>query len=253
MDDAKDADGDALVLIDAPFMPDPVADREMGNDASEQIADEWLRDCRLTIVRRVIEPITLPQGPGGVVRFACTFQPGSTPNLRFGSAQISLRLNTPADVTISALQPQSIVDEQPVEFTLETTGKLGLKGFTHLPGVETGIDQKTGMKYASYHCRVTGSGESSRMARWILVEDPIRKDGIGNTVELAVTLPVTGEVTASLSVSARLLQTGLAGDLERFRNLILRRHPQERTYPITMIIAAVPQQKSLIDRFFGKA
>lgn len=86
------------LLIDAPLVPDPDAEEEMGPGDLEPIADEDLRGSRLLLVRRAIEPIDLEGTPGGVVQLACTFQPAQ--GTRFTFAQFRLRLVIPAGIRI---------------------------------------------------------------------------------------------------------------------------------------------------------
>lgn len=231
-------------LIDAPLVPDPDADEELGPTDVEAIADEDLRGSRLLLVRRAIEPIDLEGTAGGVVQLVCTFQPAV--GTRFTSAQFRLRLVTPDGLKIIDLAPRSVDDPNPVEFTLNGKGQLGIKhpAVPVEPGVEVGVSKT----YAKYHCRVQGAGEGTSLARWDFRENPDRRDGIGREQILTVTLPVVGPVTGSAIVSARLAKAGLRGSLEAVRDLILGPTPNERIYPIAF---EIPESSSNnLARFF---
>ena len=223
-------------MIDAPFMPDPDADQELGATDLETIADQDLKGSRLLVVRRAIEPIDLDGTPGGVVQFACTFQPA--PETRFTLAQFRLRLVMPDGVQIVDLAPRSISDPSPVEFTLTRKGKLGLSGVTGpvKPEVELGSSKK----FVRYHCQVQGAGEGTNLARWDFRENPDRQDGIGPEQVLALTLPVTGPVTGGVIVSARLARAGLRGRVAAFRDLILGAGTKQQSYMINFEIPEAP-------------
>lgn len=238
---------DDAVLIEAPFVPDPDADEELGPTDVEAIADQDLQGSRLLLVRRAIEPIDLGGTLGGVVQIACTFQPAQ--GTRFTSAQFRLRLVSPEGTKIIDLAPRSLDDPNPVEFILNGKGQLGIKNpaIPLEPGVEVGISKQ----YAKYHCKVQGTGEGTNLARWDFRENPDRRDGIGPEQVLTLTLPVTGQVTGTVIVSARLAKPGLQGSLEAVRDLILGPTPEERFYPITFEIPQASQGK--LAQFFRLA
>ena len=223
---------DEMLLIDAPLVPDPDADEELGPTDLEAIADEDLRGSRLLLVRRAIEAIDLEGTAGGVVQLVCTFQPAL--ETRFTSAQFRLQLMTPEGIKIIDLAPRSLDDPNPVEFTLNGKGQLGIKNpaVPVEPGVEVGMSKK----YAKFHCKVQGAGEGTSLARWDFRENPDRRDGIGREQVLTVTLPVIGQVTGNVIVSARLAKSGLRRGIEAVRDLILGPTPAERIYPISFEI-----------------
>lgn len=220
-------------ILDASFIADPDADEEMGTDGPEAIADEDLKGSRLLLVKRVIEPIDIDGAAGGVVQFACAFQPAA--GTRFVSAQLRLRLKTPQGTKIIDLAPRSVDDPHPVEFTLNKKGQLGIKYLSVEPGGEIGSSKK----FVKYHCKIQGTGEGTSLARWDFKENPDSKAGIGPDQVLTVTLPVTGKVSAEVIVSARLVKTGVKGKLEAIRDLILGTRPGERYYPVSF---EVPEQ-----------
>ncbi|MBI1925128.1 hypothetical protein HYR99_12880 [Candidatus Poribacteria bacterium] len=229
------------LLIDSPLVPDPDADEEMGSTDVEALADEDLKGSRLLLVRRAIEPIDLEGIPGGVLQLACTFQPGQ--GTRFTSAQFRLRLVTPDGIRIIDLAPRSLDDPNPVEFTLNRKGQLGI---TSLPvPIEPSVEIGSSKKYVRYHCRVQGSGEGTSLARWDFKENPDRRDGIGQEQVLTLTLPVKGQVTGRVIVSARLARSGLRGSIEAIRDMILGAKPNERSYPITFEIPEAPSPNGL--------
>ena len=116
------------------------------------------------------------------------------------------------------------------------------------PGVS---QQALRKQYAKYHCKVQGTGEGTNLARWDFRENPDRRDGIGPEQVLTLTLPVTGQVTGTVIVSARLAKPGLQGSLEAVRELILEPTPEERFYPITFEIPQASQGK--LAQFFRLA
>jgi hypothetical protein len=238
-------DEEETLLIDAPLVPDADADEELGAADIEAIADEDLKGSRLLLVRRAIEPIDLEGASGGVVQLACTFQPSH--GTRFMSAQFRLSLVTPGGIRIIDLEPRSLNDPNPVEFTLNRKGQLGV---TNLPvPVEPSFELSWSKKYARYHCQVQGCGQGTNLARWEFKENPDRRDGIGPEQVLTLTLPVTGRVTGSVIVSARLARPGLTGGIDAIRDMILGPKPNERSYPLTFEIPNAPSPNGLA-RFF---
>lgn len=232
------------LLIDAPLVPDSDADNEMGSTDIEAIMDEDLKGSRLLVVRRAIEPIDLEGTPGGVVQLACTFQPSQ--GTRFISAQFRLRLLTPKGIQIIDLAPRSLDDPNPVEFTLNRNGQLKVTGLP-VP-IEPGVEISSSKKYFKYHCRVQGSGAGTSLARWDFKENPDRQDGIGPEQVLTLTLPVTGLVTGSVIVGARLARSGLHGSIEAIREMILGGN--ERSFPLTFEISKTPSA-DVLSRFFS--
>jgi hypothetical protein len=211
-------------LIDVPLVPDPDADEELGPGDAKAIADEDLKGTRLLIVRRAIEPIHINGTPGGMVTLVSTFQPA--PHTRFIWARLLIRLTSPQRAKIVDLAPREVRENEPVRFTINDKGKLGIEYKMAKAGVESGVQKE----FSSYHCTVQGSGESTAVARWDFKENPHRKDGLGSEQILVLTLPVTGIVTATVSLSARLAHPGLRGSIETLRDLILG--PDVRHYPI---------------------
>jgi hypothetical protein len=61
-----------------------------------------------------------------------------------------------------------IQDSNPVEFTFDNTGKLGIE----LPFLQGNVESGLQKKYTTYHCRVQGSGVGTNMVRWDFREDP---------------------------------------------------------------------------------
>jgi hypothetical protein len=219
-----------IFLIDAPLVPDPDASEEMGPGDAEAIADEDIKGCRLLLVRRAVEPVDLEGTPGGAIELACTFQPAA--GARFKSARLVLRLTEPPGVLIADIAPRNAPEKEPVKFALDTKGKLSLKYL----GLEAGAEAGTRKEYAVYHCAVLGSGEATPTARWDFAENPHKKDGLGHEHALALTLPIMGMVSGTVSVAARLARLGLPGKLEAIRDLILGPRLSERRYPITFDI-----------------
>jgi hypothetical protein len=105
------------------------------------------------------------------------------------------------------------------------------------------------IRHAIYHCKVQGGGAGTRLARWDFRENPDRRDGIGQEQILTLTLPVTGEVSGSVIVSARLARPGLQGSLDAIRDLVLGESTQERFYPLRFSIPTVSSARGLA-KFF---
>lgn len=214
------------LLIDAPLIADKDADEELGPGGVEAIADEDIQGSRLLLVKRMTEAVDMDGVRGGLLQFACSFQPAD--GTRFSSAQLKLRLKTPENMHIIDLAPRKVDDTHPVEFTLTKKGQLGIKYLSFEPGGEIGLSKK----FVKYHCSVHGTGEGTRLARWDLKENPDSKVGIGPEQVLTVTLPVTGKVAAEIIVTARLVKKSLKGKIEAIRDLILGVKPGERFYPV---------------------
>lgn len=229
---------DESLIVDAALVPDPDAGQEMGPTDVEAIADEDLKGSRLLLVRRAVEPVDLGGTPGGAVEFACTFQPGR--GTRFTWARLLLRLKTPERVRIVDLAPREVRENEPVRFTLDRSGKLALS----YQVVEAGLEAGRQKEFSVYQCSVQGSGEGTTLARWDFNESPHRKDGIGREQPLALTLPVTGRVTGTVSVSARCVRQGLRGSIEALRDMILG-GPDEQHYPISFEIPESPPPTGL--------
>lgn len=221
---------DSVLLIDSPLLPDPDAEEELGPTDIEAIADEDLRGSRLLLVRRFVKSIDIEGVKGGIIQFVCTFQPAQ--GARFSSAQFRLRLLTPTGIKLIDLAPRIIEDPHPVEVTCDNKGKLGFQ----LPVINGVAEDSISKKYAIYHCKVQGAGEGTSLARWDFREHPDKRDGIGQEHVLTLTLPVTGQVSGSVIVSARLVRSGLGGSIEAIRDMILGPKPNERSYPITFEI-----------------
>ncbi len=229
-----------LILIDSPLAPDPLADEEMSGEV-EAIADEDLKGSRLLLVLRTVDALDQDGMPGGVVKFACSFQPA--PGTRFVSAQLRLLLSSPTDLKITDLAPRVINDQNPVEFTLNRKGALGIKD---LPvALDPSVELEWGKKYSRYYCQVHGTGDGTNLARWVFQENPQIKDGLGREQDLALTFPVTGKVSGKAMVSAKLVRKGIAGKLDSIRELILREKPEERSYPFGFEIPKAPSKDGL--------
>lgn len=220
---------DDMLLIDAPLVPDPDADEELGPADAKTIADEDLKGSRLLLVRRPAEGIDLDGILGGAIEFVCTFQPGQ--GTRFTSARLLLSLATPEGIKVVDVAPREVRENEPVRFSYDRKGKLVLKYMIAEASTETGSHKE----FAVYHCAVQGSGESTSLARWDFKENPNRQDGLGPEQVLALTVPVTGSVTGTVSVSARLARAGLRGRTEAIRDLVLGAR-DERKYPIAFVI-----------------
>jgi hypothetical protein len=223
------------VLVDAPLVPNPDAGQELGPDAPQTLSDADLQGSRLLIVRRAAMGMELESGSYGVVQIACVFQPAE--GARFTWARIALRLEAPPGVRLLDLEPRVVPEGEPVQFTLDGRGRLGLR----VLGGAARAERSVRKEFAVYHCSVQGSGESTSLARWDFTENPHRRNGIGPEQVLALTVPVVGTVSGTLTASARLARGGVAGGLERVRDLVLGARPHERRYPVSFHITTGPR------------
>lgn len=221
---------DHEILIDAPLVPDADADEEMGSSNTETITDEDLRGSRFLLVRRAVEAIDIDGTPGGAIKFACTFHAVS--GTRFVEARLALRLSEPPGVNIHDLAPREVRENEPVRFKVDDKGKFSL-GYAKV-GAELGQESEKSAEFAIYHCAIKGSGENTALARWDFTENPHKQDGIGHEQVLALTIPVTGRVAGTLSVSARLVRPGLKGTWDAIRELVIG--ADERNYPLSFTI-----------------
>lgn len=227
---------DEEILVDTPLVPDADADEEMGPGDTETIADEELRGSRFLLVRRAVEAIDIDGAPGGAVKFACTFH--SSPGTRFVEARLALRLNEPPGVNVYDLAPREVRENEPVRFKVDDKGKLSL-GYAKI-GAELGHESGSSTEFAVYHCVVKGSGANTALAKWDFAENPHKQDGIGHEQVLALTIPATGKVAGTLSVSARLVRPGLKGAFDAVRELVIGN--DERNYQISFTIP--PKKRS---------
>lgn len=224
------------ILAEVPLIPDPDADEEMGPEDAEVITDADLRDCRLLIVRRAVELLD----KGGAFQLNCSFQPGI--NTRFSWARIVLQLTAPENVRFVDIQPREVRENEPVQFTLDKAGQIGMK----YSGIESSAEETRSIMFTQYICSVHGSGEGTKKARWDFNENPQRKDGIGREQILAITLPGNGQINGILRVNARLKRPGLRGGFEAIRDMVLGTPNWE--HPIDLTIPRNPSKSSL-ERF----
>lgn len=226
---------DDELLVDTALIPDPDADEELGPSDVVAIGDEEIRGCRLLIVRRAVEPIEVGGVAAGAAQLACTFQPA--PGLRFVWARLVLRLTAPDGVTLLDLAPREVREGEPVRFTVDGKGKIGV----NYQVVEVGTEESVKKEFSVYHCAVQGSGEGTAIARWDFAENPHRRDGISREQVLALTLPVVGEVMGEVTLTARVTRPGVAGALDAIRDLVLG-HTQRR-YPVLLTIPERPSPR----------
>jgi hypothetical protein len=219
-------------LIDAPLVPDPRDSREMGAADTEQIADEDLKGSRLLLVRRAVEAVEISDAPGGIIELGCTFQPGF--GTRFTYAQVVLKFTSPDGIRIADIEPRKVPEQEPVKFTVDRKGQLGIEFLK----AKAGFDASKVTEYSIYHCAVVGSGEGTQLARWNFNENPYRKDGLGSEQSLILTCSMTGLVTGTVSVTARLARSGFGGTVDAIRDLIMGPGP-ERKYPIAFDIPKI--------------
>jgi hypothetical protein len=220
-------------LIDEPLVPDPDAEAELAPGDAEAIADEDLRGSRLLLVGRAAEAIELDGSTGGAIELACTFQPAD--GTRFAWARLLLRLTAPDGVKILDVAPREVVDE-PVTISVDRKGGLSL-GVKGVGTAETGLASTK--QYVTYHCAVQGSGAATALARWDFKENPDTRDGLGTEQALVLTVPVTGPVRATVTVSARLARSSVAGRVaDAVRDLVLP--TPQRTFPVTFEVPSDP-------------
>lgn len=211
------------VLIDASLVKDPDAANELG-PGPQAIADEDLAGSRFLLVRRAVEPIQYDGGRGGAVALGCVFQPA--PDARFAWARIALKLTIPPGVRLLDVGPREVREQEPVRFTVDAKGKLGVSQGPFTGAVEDGLRRE----FVVYHCQVQGSGDGTALALWSFKENPHRQDGLGPEQVLTLSVAATGRVTGQVTVSARLVRGGLSRALDTLRDLVLA--PAEQRYPI---------------------
>ncbi len=219
------------ILIDAPLIPDPDETQELGSRPLTAIADEELTGCRLLLVLKAVESIDADGVAGGALKLACTFHPA--PGSRFTSARLNLKLQTPPGAQFLSIAPKAVLDS-PVKYTINRKGQLGVKYLT----VEASGGADTHQEYEEYHCKVQGSGEGGTYVYWTFNENPVRRNGLGREQILAMTLPVTGKVTATVEVTAVLSKT--SGVMEALRNMLLKPESFHKSYSIAVEIPPAP-------------
>lgn len=230
------------LLIEAKLIPDPEESEEMSAGDVEQLTDEEIYGSRLLLVRRAVEAIDLDGESGGAIQISCEFHPAE--NTRFSWAQVSLLLESPAGAKFISVQPDVVSDATPINFQVNRSGKLTL-GYPDYAGVEAGGEKQK--QYAIYHNLVRGSGEGTAKAIWTFTENPHTKTGLGQKNTLAITVPLTGTVKASLTVNCRIVRAGVKGFMDKVRDLIIERPEPESQRVIFEIPAA--KSKSFFDFF----
>lgn len=230
-----------IVLLDEELIPDPDADLELSGADVEPVADEDVRGCRLLVVQRSAEPVEIDGKSGGAIQLFCTFQPG--PQTRFTSASLLLKLISPNGIHIHSIAPRTVQEGQPIQFTINQKGHLGLK---YSP-IEANAETSRGTQFSVYHCSVQGSGEGTSIARWIFAENPQRRDGIGREQALAVVVPITGTVKGTLQIYSQIKRPGLQGAKDKVRDLVLQSPNREYAFSIT-IPPSIPPEWSVFLR-----
>jgi hypothetical protein len=217
------------ILLDAPLLPDPDSIREMGiRPPAEQVTDADVAGSRILIVQRDLGLHKPRDGGGAAVELACSFHPAA--GARFVSGRVLLQLQRPVDATFIDIAPEQIVEPVKVTISYAADGKITV-GYKKIATGETGGETKEELEYGSFICFVRGSGTASRRAIWDFSEDPHLKLGIGLNQVLAMTVPASGVVAGSLTVTAVLAKSGFIGAV---RDLVLGRTRAERSCAVTL-------------------
>lgn len=195
--------GKPLILLDASLYPDPDANQELGPSELQEIADEKTGCGRLVVSQRSIRTVQMGSSLGGSIELLCSFHPSF--GARYSSARLAFKLLAPKGVLIADLQPRQ---SRP-----PTTA-----------------------------CVIRASGESTSLALWTFVEEPINS-GLGAEYLLSLDIPATGTVVGVLSISARVVRQGLPGVKDRVIDLINGRNKEERHHPIRFLIPKSPEAK----------
>jgi hypothetical protein len=231
------------LLFETELVPDPDEAQEMGAQIPQLIGDQDLRGCRLLLVSRAVQPFQADSLKGLAVELSCAFQPAL--NSRFTWAQIVLDVLQPSDARFFDVGPEAVREGEPVRFTLDSRGKLGVK-YTPLSGE---IQDSEKQEFSIYHCDVQGSGAGTAKARWDFRENPHTAQGLGPSQPLTFVLPQSPRYILRSTISARIVRAGLHGAVDAARSLIGR--PDKRTYPFELDFP--PPGGSKIARFlFGK-
>jgi len=144
-----------------------------------------------------------------------------------------LRLTAPEGIRILDLAPRDIREDEPVRFVLDRKGNLALEYPIAAGGAETSRRKR------STQSTIARSRDREKAPLWH--GGTSRRTRTGKTASapkqtLAMTLPVIGHVTGTVSVTARLVRAGLRGRIDAIRDLILGAQPCERHYPIAFVV-----------------
>jgi len=236
---------DEATLFEAPLVPDPDADEELGPGGpgdGERLADEDVKGSRILLVRRAIEPVDLNSGAGAAAALACTFH--AAPGARFSFARVQVDLSSPAGAVFLDIAPKEVRANEAVQFTVAREGKIGIS----YAGAEAGASTGQERTFTVYPCLVRGSGATSTRALWDLRENQHSADGIGHEQVLVLTLGVVGAVEADILINARLIRPGLPGRLDAIRDMILG--PAVGSGPRAKLRFEIPEAAPK-KRFFG--
>jgi hypothetical protein len=203
------------LLIDVRLIPNPDADEEMSGNDIEKLSDEEIRGSRFLLVKRAVEIIDINGQNGGAIQLSCEFQPAE--NTRFTWGSISLTLISPNGAKFISVQPEVIKDGNPVNFQIKGNGKITL-GYADIAGAE--VSREKQKQFVVYENLVQGTGEGTAKAVWIFKENT-GKSGLTPRNILSFTIPTTGIVKAELSVNCRVVRSGIAGVVDKLRDLII--------------------------------
>lgn len=227
-------------LLDTALVPDLDAEQELSGDRVEALSDDEISGARVRLLRKTIE--TIEGGDDVAVALTAEFHPA--PATRFTYATVMVRLIDPAGAQVIDVSPVELHSADPVTFKVTSSGKISIE---KLVKAELGASRET--SYSVYPCLVRGSGAASSFATWSFEEHAEAHSGIGQFQDLILTLSGKGPFQAEVRVAARLLKPGLAGALERVRDMILGPSLAGASHSVTLTVPAAPARSGLFGFF----
>lgn len=202
-------------LIDAPLVGDPDAERELNVSPAEALSDDEIRGARFSLVRRGVERVQGDGFSGLAVALDAYFHPA--PGTHFSDAEIRINLTQPAGTVFADVAPAEWREPEPVRFKIERSATLGITAEL----AKAGLGRTETVEYTRYYCRIRGSGAGHSRARWTLEENEKTGEGVGQVSRLVLTLAGDGPFAADLLMRCQLVRPGIAGVVDRVRELIL--------------------------------
>jgi hypothetical protein len=205
-------------LVDEPLVADPEADRELGRGDSsvEALSDEDIAGARFLLTRRAIERVEQDTFEGLAVALDANFQ--APPGARFTDATVRMLLTSPDEARFEDVGPVTDPNPHPVKVSITRGGKVSLSVGEV---AEAELSAEKIIEFTKYTCRIQGLGAGTQRATWKLEEDIRTRDGIGRVNRLMVTLPGEGPFVADLLLRCQIRRPGIAGAVDRVRELVL--------------------------------
>ena len=212
-------------ILDIALVGDPLETGELRDPEVTLVDDHDIGSNRVTVRRMAV-----PNGSNSeaiAVAFELVFHAAG--GNRFEAADITLILKEPEGARFLDMEPKSLTEGEAVSKKRVVEKGMNAKLWAFLGG---SVAEKTEAGYASYHRFLSSSGVGSRRARWSIVQNPDKTDGIPMSNRLAVIVSRQQGIRGDLMVLVKLSRPGLGHVFEAMRRLVL----DGRTVPFDLDI-----------------